>query len=159
MFGEENYRETWEACLRYFQPLRHVYTTPEIKGVAVWIPPLGYPLDIWRCLEAGYYTGLNYSFPFSYLNNTYYDINIKQPCWRLYLLGVSIDYRSQGIGSSLILPILEIASCDDLPCYLLSQTEEGVKFYESNGFEVFKKFDVPVTFDKKATYWYMKKEP
>ncbi|BAY80568.1 acetyltransferase [Calothrix parasitica NIES-267] len=159
LFGEENYRETWEACLRYFQPLRHVYTTPEMKGVAVWIPPLGYPLDVWRCLQAGYYTGLNYSFPFSLLNKTYYDLNIKQPYWCLSILGVSKDYRRQGIGSALIKPILERASSDDLPCYLFTQTEEGVKFYESNGFEVSKKIEVPVTFDKTITYWIMKKEP
>ena len=159
VFGEENYRETWEACLRYFQPLRHVYTTPNIQGVAVWIPPLGYPLDIWRCLEAGYYSGLNYSFPFSLLNTNYYDTSMKQPCWRLYLLGVSKDYQRQGIGSALIKPILERASCDDLPCYLFTQTEEGVNFYESNGFEVIKKIDIPVTLDKTTTYWHMKKEP
>ena len=159
VFGEDNYRETWEACLRYYQPLRHVYTTPEIKGVAVWIPPLGYPLDIWRCLEAGYYSGLNYSLPFSLLDDAYHNINWKQPYWYLFSLGVSKDYRRQRIGSSLIQPILERASCDDLPCYLFTQTEEAVKFYESNGFEVIKKIDVPITFEKTITYWEMKKEP
>ena len=157
--NEESYRSNWEACVRYFQRLRLEFTTPNIQGVAVWIPPLGYPLDIWRCLEAGYYSGLNYSFPFSLLNTNYYDTSMKQPCWRLYLLGVSKDYQRQGIGSALIKPILERASCDDLPCYLFTQTEEGVNFYESNGFEVIKKIDIPVTLDKTTTYWHMKKEP
>lgn len=159
LFGEENYRESWEAFLRYFQPLRHVYTTPEIKGVAAWIPPLGYPLDIWRCLESGYYSGLNFSLPFSLLDDAYHKINWKQPYWYLFSLGVSKDYRRQGIGSALIKPILERASNDDLPCYLFTQTEEGVKFYESNGFEVMQKIDVPITFEKTVTYWNMKKEP
>lgn len=157
--NEENYRSNWEAFLRYCQPLRHVYTTPEIKGVAAWIPPLGYPLDIWRCLEVGYYWGLVNSFPFSFINDTYYIQNEKQPYWYLFALGVSKDYQRQGIGSALIKPILERASCDDLACHLLTNTEEAVNFYQSNGFEVIKKFETPVTLEKTVTYWTMKKEP
>ncbi len=157
--NEESYRNNWEAFLRYCQPLRHVYTTPEIKGVAVWIPPLGYPLDIWRCLEVGYYWGLVNSFPLSFINDTYYIQNVKQPYWYLFALGVSKDYQRQGIGSSLIKPILERASCDDLPCHVLTNTEEAVNFYQSNGFEVIKKFETPVTFERTVTYWTMKKEP
>ena len=84
---------------------------------------------------------------------------MKQPFWCLFALGVSKDYQRQGIGSSLIQPILERASCDDLPCYLFTQTEEAVKFYESNGFEVIKTIETPVTFEKTITYWNMKKEP
>lgn len=157
--NEENYRNAWEAFLRYHQPLKHVYTTPEIKGVATWIPPLGYPLDIWRCLEVGYYSGLNSSFPFSLLVDAYYNINWKQPYWYLSSLGVSKDYRRQRIASSLIQPILERASGDDLPCYLFTYTEEAVKFYESNGFEVIQQIETPVRFGKTVTYWAMEKEP
>ena len=154
---EENYRSYWEAFLRYSQPLRHVYTTPEIKGVAAWIPPLGYPLDIWRCLEVGYYWGLVNSL--SFFSDIYYIQNLKQPYWYLFALGVSKDYQRQGIGSALIQPILKRASCDGLPCHLLTHTEEGVKFYESNGFEVIKKFENPLKLEKTVTCWAMKKEP
>lgn len=157
---EENYsRSLWEAFLRYCQPLRHVYTTSEFQGVAAWIPPLGYPLDIWRCLEVGYYWGLFNSFPLSFLTNTYYIQSVKQPYWYLFALGVSKDYQRQGIGSALIQPVLERASCDNLPCHVLTNTEEGVSFYESNGFEVVAKFGAPPKLEKTVTSWAMKKEP
>ena len=158
VFDSEVPDSYWQSVLRYCQSLKHVYTTPEIKGIAAWIPQGWYPLDFWRCLETGYYWGIFKSYPFSWLTDTYYIQNMRQPYWYLFALGVLPDYQRQGIGSSLIQPILKRASEDGLPCYLEARTEEAVSFYQKNGFEIIEKFETP-TFEQTITYWTMKREP
>jgi len=68
-------------------------------------------------------------------------------------LGVSSAYQSQGIGSLLIKPILERADKENLPCYLETTTEQAVRFYQRNGFEILRAEEKPVKF------WTMKREP
>ncbi|MEM6753640.1 MAG: GNAT family N-acetyltransferase [Cyanobacteria bacterium P01_C01_bin.38] len=154
-------REFSEINLRYAQPFNHIYTTPEIKGIAAWIPPGKYPLNFFKLLQLGFY-----KIPFQIgfgnfkkllsvfsLFEKYHKQDMNQPHWYLLVLGVSSDYQSQGIGSLLIQPILERADKENLPCYLETSTEKAVRFYQRNGFEIIRTGEEPVRF------WTMKREP
>ena len=69
--------------------------------------------------------------------------NVPQAYWYLSMLGVDPAYQNQGVGSSLIQPILEQADRDNLPCYLETSTAGGVRFYQRHNFEVVETMDFP----------------
>ncbi|MBV6622867.1 MAG: GNAT family N-acetyltransferase [Rivularia sp. (in: Bacteria)] len=151
----------WEATLRYAQPFNHIYTTPEIKGIAAWIPPGKYPLNLLQILQAGFYKtpfllglkALKKFLPIFTLFDKYHEQDMHQPHWYLFALGVSSACQSQGIGKSLIQPILERADEQNLPCYLETSTEKAVRFYQKNGFKILRAEEQPVKF------WTMKRKP
>lgn len=154
-------RTFWKATLRYCQQLNHVYTTPEIKGVAAWIPPENFPLKIFRLLQLGLYKipfqiGLKRLIKFAPLFSLlekYHKLDMHQPHWYLLGLGVSSSCQGQGIGASLIQPILKKADEDGLPCYLETTTEAAVRFYQRNGFQILRVEEEPIKI------WTMKREP
>ena len=45
----------WKASLQYSLPHNYTYTTPEMKGIAIWIPPGAYPFNNLRFILAGFY--------------------------------------------------------------------------------------------------------
>ena len=69
--------------------------------------------------------------------------NVPQAYWYLSMLGVDPAYQNQGVGSSLIQPILEQVDRDNLPCYLETSTAGGVRFYQRHNFEVVETMDFP----------------
>jgi len=153
-------RNVWDATLRYAQPYNHIYTTPGVKGIAAWIPPGNYPLNVWRLLRVGFYKlpflvsfkGLKKFISLFSLIEKYHEQDMFQPHWYLFALGVSEVYQGQGIGGLLIEPILQQASEEKLPCYLETSTERAVRFYQRHGFEIIRTGEKPVKF------WTMKRE-
>ncbi|MEO1372754.1 MAG: GNAT family N-acetyltransferase [Cyanobacteria bacterium J06635_10] len=150
----------WKTILRYSLPLNSVYATPELKGIAVWIPPGEFPLNPLKLLLGGLY-----KFPFQIglkrirkltlfnLLEQYHKQDMSVPHWYLLGLGVSPNYQGQGIGGSLIQPILKQADEEGLPCYLETDTPGAVRFYQRHGFEILRTSEQPVEF------WTMKREP
>ena len=151
----------WKASLRYCQPYECIYTTPELKGIAAWIPPGEYPLNLLRFLRAGFYKvafqldfrGLRRLSSLFKLFDEYHQQDISVPHWSLFGLGVSPACQGQGIGSLLIQPILKRADEEGLPCYLETSTSGAVRFYQKHGFEILRTGEQPVEF------WTMKREP
>lgn len=154
----------WNSTLELAQNYQHIYTTKDIKGIAAWMPPEVYPmgvLDILKLLRLGFYKmpftlgfeGLKRFLPLFELMDKYHSQNMHQPHWYLFGLGVSSSSQGQGIGRSLIQPILNRADAEGLPCYLETFTEKGVHFYQKNDFEVV------ITDEKIAKFWTMKREP
>ena len=72
------------------------------------------------------------------------------------MLGVDPAYQNQGMGSSLIQPILEQADRDNLPCYLETSTAGGVLFYQRHNFEVVETMDFP---QEGFQVWMMIRQP
>lgn len=153
-----------KTALRYSQPYNHVYTTNELKGVAVWIPPGEYPLNDFRLLQLGLYT-LPFKMRLSRLGQfislfltieKHHKQDLSQPHWYLFVLGVSPTYQSQGIGSLLLQPILNQADREKLPCYLETSTEGGVRFYQRLGFEVVRTGSLP---EADLKFWTMMRSP
>lgn len=157
---DEISRILWSVNLRYAQKYNQIYTTPEMKGIAAWIPPNQYPLNFLKILQLGFYK-IPFQLGFGKFQKLlsvfstfekYHKQDMNQPHWYLLALGVSEAYQSQGIGSLLIKPILERADKDNLPCYLETSTEKAVCFYQKNGFEIIRNEEEPVKF------WTMKRE-
>jgi ribosomal protein S18 acetylase RimI-like enzyme len=56
--------------------------------------------------------------------------------WYLSCLGVDPARQSQGLGGSLLQPILARAAAEGVPCYLETAQPRAVPFYRKHGFEV-----------------------
>jgi hypothetical protein len=58
-------------------------------------------------------------------------------------VGVEPSEQGRGIGGALMQPILTRAGVEGLPCYLETQNERNLPFYERHGFEVISDGEVP----------------
>ncbi len=65
----------------------------------------------------------------------------KDPHWYLEVLGADPARRGQGIGSSLLAPMLDRCDTEGVPAYLESSKEANLAFYHRHGFEA----DEPLT--------------
>jgi ribosomal protein S18 acetylase RimI-like enzyme len=86
----------------------------------------------------------------------YHKHDVSGQHWYLVMLGVAPAYQNQGIGSSLLQPILKQANSAGLPCYLETSTESGVRFYQRHGFEILRSGELP---GGSARFWTMNREP
>lgn len=141
-----------KTVLRYSEPYHHIYTTAsDLKGIAAWVPPGHFPLNILRLLQVGLYA-LPFNVDWSRLRQfislqstmeEFHKRDMPQPHWYLIMLGVAPTYQGQGIGGSLLQPILNQADSEGLPCYLETSTEQAVRFYQKHGFEVLRIGEFP----------------
>jgi GNAT superfamily N-acetyltransferase len=129
-----------------------VYTTPgSVKGVAAWMPPG----KDWTTIGHWFRSGLvraalrlslreiRRSIRGLVIQSRLHDRYMTGPHWYLALLGVEPSCQGQGIGGTLIQPILARADADGLPCYLETGTEKNVRFYRKRGFEVLAEETIP----------------
>lgn len=156
-------KQLCKFVLYYSQPYNHIYTTRDLKGVAVWLPPGESPFNTLRLLQAGIHalplmlrwSRLGQLISLFFQLEEHHKQDVSQPHWYLAMLGVAPAYQSQGIGSSLLQPILNQADNAELPCYLETSTESGVRFYQRHGFEVIRT-GMP---GGSPWFWTMKREP
>ena len=127
----------------------HSYTliddqTQALKGVSIWLPP-GQRVGLIDMLAAGLYE-LPFRLPWQYLPRWRAALDLDhlhhqampQPHWYLMLLAVSPSYQRQGVGHSLIQPVLDQSDRQGQPCYVETSTADAVRFYQRHGFEVVK---------------------
>jgi GNAT superfamily N-acetyltransferase len=158
IFAEEEDRRTgltalFAALAKYTLVFGVCYTTPDLAGVACWLGPGNTEVTFWRAMRTAF--GLQTSvarFPAGTRNRFLGVIGyadeahkrlLQRPHWYLWALGVDPHRQGQGIGSSLIRPILERADEEGLPCYLETETEGNVRFYERRGFGVLESGEIP----------------
>ena len=139
-------RTMWfiETGLRYGRRYGDVYTTPDVSGVAVWLPPDHPEMTLTGLLR----TGLLFA-PFrlgrkpfrrllncvEYTHHVHHEL-LPGPHWYLYELAVEPSRQSMGIGAALMKPVLDRADETGLSCYLETFAERAVSFYDRLGFTV-----------------------
>ena len=127
------------AC--YGRPL----TTADHSGVALWRPPGAAPglLDTLRTRAALPRAVVAMSLPERHrLMRTLRQFSghrarlVPQPHWYLEAIGVEPERQGSGVGTALVSEVLRQADADGTSCYLETETESNVAFYEHLGFEV-----------------------
>lgn len=150
LFAKEEVRvrglpRVFAAGLRDALDFGHVYAASrdgELVGVAAWLLPGAFPLSPWRQLRAApdmvrilaaaprstrrllrFTTGVARAHP-------------SQPYWYLEVVGVEPGAQGLGIGTRLLEPVLALADEAGQLCYLETDGERNVAWYQGFGFEV-----------------------
>lgn len=136
----------WQALLAAGLRYGEVYTTPTQQGVACWMAPGQTEMTLVRTARTGF--GLMravFAFPPAsrqrFLGIARYTDELRRrdmqrPFWYLWVMGVDPACQGQGVGGRLMEPVLARADEQGLPCYLETESERNVAFYERRGFRV-----------------------
>lgn len=81
---------------------------------------------------------------------------IRPGSWYLSILGIAPPFQSQGLGKTLVQPMLERTDAFGRHTYLETFTPRNMPFYQRLGFQDAGGFDEPIT---GARYWVMSREP
>jgi ribosomal protein S18 acetylase RimI-like enzyme len=142
-----------------------VYTTPDVAGIAVWLPPGQTHITTWRYILAGYLPlplrmGIRQFFTETMPSDEWVQRIHEEivPGAHWYLWGIAVDpgRQGKGIGTALMRPGLERADAQHLPCYLETHDERNVPFYTRRGFDLVRTAQVP---GSDLCFWCFLREP
>jgi len=138
-------RRLWDAMIRLILIYGEVWTTAEVSGVACWLAPGHTTIGLRHMLRTGFAlpralmgfrpNALRRAIGVFGYTERLHQRAMPGPHWYLMALGVAPASQGQGIGSSLIQPVLAQADAAGLPCYLETETARNVAFYQKHGFE------------------------
>ena len=116
--------------------LGSAYCTPDMQGVALWLPPGTTPDEerfIGFLQETADKNSLEEGFRVFESMDTYHP---TEPYWYLPLIGVDPIHQGIGIGAALMNHALQRCDREQLPAYLESTNPKNIPLYERHGFEV-----------------------
>lgn len=150
LFREEEVRarvlpRVFTAGVRDALDFGHVYAASrggELVGVAAWLPPGAFPLSPRRQLRAApEMVGILAAAARSTFRLLRFTAGVakahpSQPYWYLEMVGVAPGAQGLGIGTRLLEPVLALADEAGQLCYLETDGERNVVWYQGLGFEV-----------------------
>jgi len=154
------FKKAAQISHRYGEPFT---TAGKVEGAALWLPPgktiLSLPMMIRTGMMAapfrfGLPTFMKFMSAMNHLEHLH-KRDIQPDHWYLFVLGVDPERQGQGVGGTIVQPILERADKERLPCYLETMKERNVTFYKKHGFEVI----VDDVLKDGPRYWTMKRPP
>ncbi len=133
-------------------------TSPEIEGVAVWMPDKHADMTMWGMMRSG---GLSYGMKMGKETIRNLSIISKQlgpdrkrlmknkPYIYLTIIGVTSAMQGKGLGGILMDALKEECSSKGVHLYLETEAEENLTFYKKHGLTVlqkivFKKINLPM---------------
>jgi len=141
-----------------FLPRGECWTTTGLEGAALWMPPRSAPPTVREAMAQlpilailGRRTNAAVKLVRFLEEN-----HPRTPHFYLGTIGTEPDSQRRGVGSALMLPVLQRCDEQGLPAYLESSKFENLAFYHRHGFEVVKQLTVP---DADLTLWLMWREP
>ena len=140
----------WVGVLRYSSArLSDTYTTDDLAGAAIWIPPAHKPLllDAIRVGPAmarltGWGRLRTVADAVAELERRRHK-HVPEPHYYLSALGVDSGRPGQGIGTALMRPVLDRCDREHIPTYLETATERNVSLYERRGFAIVEELTLP----------------
>ena len=128
-----------------------VYTTSDFAGVSCWLPPGRATPGLVRLIRCGMlrlplvfgWTGFQRLRAYDMVAQSLHHTYATENHWYLWVIGVQPEDQGTGIGGRLMAPIFARADAESTPCYLETHVESNVAIYESKGFKVACKAEVP----------------
>ncbi|MEM9482911.1 MAG: GNAT family N-acetyltransferase [Cyanobacteria bacterium P01_F01_bin.116] len=162
---------TWlmRRMIAYSTRYNHIYTTQDLAGIAAWLPPGEFSNSPLGLLRMAWDLQL-YALPvkvrrdrwgqclklLSSVEKAHQQDMGNCPHWYLGLMLVNPSSQGQGVGSRLLQPVLQRASDEGTVCYLTTSTEQAVRFYQKNGFEILQSQKIA---PDAPPFWTMKRNP
>ena len=140
-----------DRVLRYCLLYGIAHTLPSLPGVACWLPPGRTEVTIGGIARSGLLAMPLRLGPSAFVRlsaYTNYSSKLRRQktpdsYWYLWALAVDPQYQGRGVGGRLIRPVLEEADASRTACYLESENEKNLAFYEKRGFRVAAEGRVP----------------
>ncbi|MFC1963544.1 GNAT family N-acetyltransferase [Chloroflexota bacterium] len=135
-------------------------TSPNLEGIAVWIPSHNYPITFWKLLRSvplsaifgfGKYGGNRMKLLGEHVDAIHEQMSPFRH-WFLQIIGVDPSFQGNGYAGKLIHRMLSRVDAEGLPCYLETLDYKNVPLYEHFGFRVVDESIVP---DTELTNWAM----
>jgi GNAT superfamily N-acetyltransferase len=135
-----------EAMHRFFRvclllltmPHGEVWTTHDLSGTAMWTPPGAFKVGpgeqvrfLWQAVQAWGVARIPTRLS---AFNEIERHHPKEPHFYLFFVGVDPDRQGEGIGSQLIVPILDRCDAEGLPAYLEATRQDLVPYYARFGY-------------------------
>lgn len=142
----------FRMSLRHAMKHGEVYAvSPDIEGVAVWLPSGVPEITLWTMLRYG---GLALIFKVSWKflrkmkQDEAFARELRQqlapfPHWYLAVLGVDPELHGKGYASRLLKPTLARLDAEKLPVYLETSIKDYIAIYQHFGFAVIKEAVLP----------------
>ena len=162
---------TWlmSKLIAHSTQYRHVYTTQDLEGIAAWLPPGKLSSNLLELLKMAWELQL-YALPtkvrwnrlgrcltlLSAVDQAHQQDMSTCPHWYLGIMVVDPTCQGRGVGGRLLQPILQRASNESVVCYLVTFTEQAVRFYQKHGFEI---VQTQKTAPDAPPFWTMKRNP
>lgn len=137
-------------------------TQGPVLGAARWLPPGRQSMRVVPTLRALVATPLRLGVatgPFLAYGRAVEQLRAEVATgahWYLAGIGVEPAAQRQGLGSALMRPGVDAAAAAGLPTVLLTNNEQNLPFYESQGFKVVRQRPTP---EKGPNAWAMVKRP
>jgi GNAT superfamily N-acetyltransferase len=146
-------RRFYTERLRTLVPEELVFCSEDRQAAALWAPPDRWHTPLSELLRTRI---INLRTPLFLVGG----IRVERrhpttPHYYLAILGVEPSAQGQGLGSTVLRPMLDRCDLEGVPAYLESSKETNVPFYERHGFRVTE--EVSLAFGPKL--WLMWREP
>lgn len=121
------------------------YTTPELAGAALWLPPdRAEAIGLREMAASGFLRALFVLSPREMRRGLRIHLDVlkrtqkhlQEPHWVLDTLGVAPEHHGKGIGRRLVQAGLNRADASKYPCYVITHNLKNVPFYAHLGFDV-----------------------
>jgi ribosomal protein S18 acetylase RimI-like enzyme len=156
----ERARRLFDVMLRRVHLGRgHCYTTDDLAGGALWVPPGSWRLGVVE--QVALLPSMLRVFGRG-LGQAQRGLSVMEsghPRERHYYLdslGVVPERQGRGLGSALMRPVLERCYAERMPAYLNAGSTRSRDLYRRHGFEVTEEFSLP---DGGPPLWRMWREP
>lgn len=153
----------FEAVLRYGHMFGKVYTTSNMEGAAVWLPPgetdikpekaekggLGtIPSLLGEDAAARFFGVMDFLEPF-------HKEDVPESHWYTMVIGVDPTFSGLGYGKALMQHVMDITQKEQTSIYLETAQPSNINFYTSLGFKVIREVTDP---GSQLPLWTFKKE-
>jgi ribosomal protein S18 acetylase RimI-like enzyme len=136
------------------------HKTAHLEGVTVWVRSSMATMSFWRLILSGAFwpsmkMGQEAGIKMQRLSRQLerkHNTLASFPHWYLMLLGVDPEFQGRGHAGRLLRTMFRRTDAEGLPCYLETETEKNVSFYEHLGFKVLDTYTIP---DSKLKMWLM----
>lgn len=143
-----------------FQTLLAASQDDAVVGAAVWLPPLAYPVSLRRRVNeamhllpaAPWALGTLREAARGQAANRQHHAGCPPHYW-LRAIGVDLERHGEGVGKTLMRPMLEQADARGRGCFLFTATAPNVTWYESFGFTVLSMYHPTSTWPQVWAMW------